>query len=58
MALRVIFGPARSAGGVVHPQDHAMLIPLVGLIVLAVLVTYILWPVVPWSRKRLLRGHS
>lgn len=35
-----------------------MVIPLIGLIVLAILVTYILWPIVTWSRSRVLRGHS
>jgi len=58
MAALVIFGPTKSAGAVVHPQDHAMVIPLIGLIVLAILVTYILWPIVTWSRSRVLRGHS
>ena len=51
MALRVIFGPAKSASAVVHP-DHAMVIGLIGLIVMAILLTYILWPIVTWSRRR------
>jgi hypothetical protein len=50
MAVRVIFGPAKSASAVVHPQDHT--IAVIGLIVLAILVVYILWPIVTCSRRR------
>jgi uncharacterized Tic20 family protein len=52
MAVRVIFGPTKSASAVVDPQDHAIVLPLIGLVVLAILVTYILWPIVTWSRRR------
>ena len=29
-----------------------MVIGLIGLIVMAILLTYILWPIVTWSRRR------
>lgn len=50
MTVLVIFGPVKSASAVAHPQDHTL--GLLGLIVLAVLVVYILWPIVSWSRRR------